>query len=134
MTERPAPQAIDLYDHEVDRIQQVWDTLRDRHQKATRNYDAVEREIISRFADAGFVAHVSWFRYEVDGVLQDDAAMPEVTITGRCEPHEFDHDQQVAEVTSNILGIPGQEGVIRTDDSGVFRQFREGGGHGHQHR
>lgn len=126
---------IELYDHEVDAIQRVWDALRDRHQKATRNYDDVEREITGRFADAGFVVHVNWYRYEVDGVMIEGAAMPEVTVVGRCDPkHEFDHDRQVHEVTANILGIPGQEGVIRTDDGGVFRQFREGGnGHGHQH-
>jgi hypothetical protein len=128
----PTP-PIDLYDHEVDAIQRVWDTLRDRHQKATRNYDAVEREIISRFAEAGFVVQVNWYRYSLDGVVQDGAAMPEVSIVGRCEKHEFDHDRQVREVTANILGIPGQEGVIRTDDGGVFRQFREGGGHDHAH-
>jgi hypothetical protein len=129
VTTVPRP-PIELYDHEVDRIQAVWDRLRDRHQKATRNYDDVEREIVGRFAEAGFVAHVNWFRYEVDGVPQADAAMPEVTIVGRCEPHDFDHDRQVHEVTANILGIPGQEGVIKTDDSGVFRNARE---HGHHH-
>jgi hypothetical protein len=133
VTTVPAPQAIELYDHEVDRIQQVWDRLRDRHQKAFRNYDAVEREITGRFADAGFVVTVSWFSYALDGIPQAGAAMPEVTIVGRCEPHQFDHDQQVAEVTRNVLGIPGQEGVIKTDPGGTFRQFRESGGHGHHH-
>ena len=64
---------IELYDSDIDRIQQVWDTLRDRHQKSFRNFDAVEREIVGRFADAGFVAHVNWFRYEIDGVPQDGA-------------------------------------------------------------
>jgi len=120
---------IELYDHEVDAIQKVWDTLRDRHQKSFKNYDAVEREIVSRFAEAGFIAHVSWFKYSLDGVPQDGAAMPEVTIVGRCDPgHEFDRDQQVHEVTSNLLEIPGQEGVIRTDQGGTFRA-----GHDHHH-
>jgi hypothetical protein len=125
---------IELYDHEVDRIQKVWDLLRERHQKSTRNYDTVEREIVGRFAEAGFVVHVNWFAYSLDGIPQEGAS-PEVTIVGRCDPkHEFDHDQQVHEVVSNILDIPGQEGVIKTDDGGVFKDFREGGhGHGHQH-
>ena len=122
---------IELYDSDIDRIQQVWDTLRDRHQKSFRNFDAVEREIVGRFADAGFVAHVNWFRYEIDDVPQDGAAMPEVTIVGRCDPrHEFDHDRQVHEVTSNILDIPGQEGVIETDLGGTYRGSRE---HRHDH-
>lgn len=126
---------IELYDHEVDQIQKVWDQLRDRHQKGFRNFDAVEREITGRFADEGFIVQVNWYRYEIDGVPQDGSAMPEVTIVGRCDPkHEFDHDQQVHEVTSNVLDLPGQEGVIKTDDGDAFRKFREGGGdHGHGH-
>ena len=123
---------IDLLDSEVDRIQKVWDQLRDRHQKSFKNYDAVEREIVGRFADAGFVVHVSWFKYSLDGVPQEGAALPEVTVVGRCDPkHEFDHDKQVHQVTSNILGLPGQEGVIKTDQGSVFRDFRAGHGGGH---
>jgi hypothetical protein len=134
MMPTPSPQ-IDLYDHEVNTIQQVWDTLRDRHQKSYRNYDLVEREIIGRFADAGFVAEVNWYGYAIGGQPQPDAAMPEISIVGRCDPkHEFDHDQQVSEVTKNILDLPGQEGVIKTDEGEAFRKFREGGGdHGHGH-
>lgn len=132
MTEVPRP-PIELYDSDVDTIQKVWDTLRDRHQKGLRNFDAVEREITSRFADAGFVAHVNWFRYEIDGVPQTDAAMPEVTIVGRIEKHQFDHDKQVAQVTRNVLDIPGQEGVIKTDPGGTFKDFKDGHGSGHHH-
>ena len=125
---------IELLDSEVDRIQAVWDRLRDRHQKAFRNFDAVEREIVGRFAEAGFIVHVNWFQYAVDGVPQSGAAMPEVTIVGRCDPkHEFDHDRQVHEVTSNILGLPGQEGVIRTDQGETYRLFKGGKGEGHGH-
>jgi hypothetical protein len=127
-------QPIELYDHEVDQIQGVWDELRARHQKSTRNFNAVEREIVGRFADAGFVVHVNWYSYEIDGVPQEGAS-PEVTIVGRCDPkHEFDHDRQVHEVTANVLDIPGQEGVIKTDAGGVFRDFREGNSHGHGHQ
>jgi hypothetical protein len=125
---------IDLYDHEVDAVQKIWDQLRDRHQKTFKNYDQVEREIVGRFAEAGFVVHVGWYRYAIGGQVQESAAMPEVTIVGRCDPkHEFDHDQQVHEVTKNILGLPGQEGVIKTDDGQAFRRFREGDEHGHSH-
>jgi hypothetical protein len=131
MTTVPRP-PIELLDSEVDAIQKVWDALRDRHQKAFRNYDDVEREIVGRFADAGFIVHVSWYKYAIDGVPQSDAASPEITIVGRCDPkHEFDHDRQVHEVTSNILDIPGQEGVIKTDQGDTFKWFEEGGSHGH---
>lgn len=128
-------QPIDLYDSEVEAIQTVWDTLRDRHQKSFKNYDQVEREITGRFADIGFVVQVGWFRYSIGGEVQEGAAMPEVTIVGRCDPKaEFDHDKQVHEVTSNILEIPGADGVIKTDAGGAYSKFREGGGdHGHGH-
>jgi hypothetical protein len=130
-------ESIDLYDHEIDAIQKVWDQLRDRHQKTYRSYDAVEREIISRFAEIGLVAQVNWYSYKIGGVVQEGAAMPEVTITGRIEKHEFDHDQQVHEVVNNVLDIPGQEGVIKTDQGGAFKKFREehgsAAGHDHHH-
>ncbi len=127
-------QPIELLDSEVDRIQAVWDLLRKKHQKSYRNYADVEDEIKGRFADIGFVVVVNWFKYTIDG-KPGEGASPEVTIVGRCDPkHQFDHDQQVREVTSNILGLPDQEGVIRTDDGQAFKKFREGGGdHGHHH-
>lgn len=132
MTEVPRP-PIELLDSEAERVIRIWDSLRDRHQKVLRNYDAIEREITGRYADEGFVVHVNWYRYSIDGVPQD-GAMPEVSIVGRCDPkHQFDHDRQVHEVTSNILGLPGQEGVIRTDQGDAFKNFRAGHGGGHDH-
>jgi hypothetical protein len=56
--------------------------------------------------------------------------MPEVTITDRCERKPFDHDQMVHEVTHNILGLPGQEGVIKTNTPGMSRLI-QGRKHGH---
>lgn len=119
MTETPYP-PIELYDHEVDQISKIWGELRQKHQKSYRNYGQVENEIKGRFADAGFAVAVNWFSYTIDG-KQGEGASPEVTIIGRLDKHQFDHDRQVREVTSNILDLPGQEGVIKTD------------GHGHQH-
>lgn len=108
-------QPIELLDSEVDQIQKVWDLLRKKHQKSYRNYVGVESEIKGRFADIGFVVTVNWFKYAIDGQVGEGAS-PEITIVGRVNSgHQFDHDQQVKEVTSNILGLPGQEGVIRTD-------------------
>jgi hypothetical protein len=112
VTEVPRP-PIELLDSEAERVIRIWDSLRDRHQKVLRNYDAIEREITGRYADEGFVVHVNWYR---------------------CDPkHQFDHDRQVHEVTSNILGLPGQEGVIKTDQGDAFKNFRAGHGGGHDH-
>jgi hypothetical protein len=124
---------IEVYDSEVDAIQQVWDLLRSRYQGEFHNYDAFEREARERFAKIGFVISITWNEFAIGGVKQE-GAMPTLTVEGRTERHEFDQDRQVHEVTSNILGIPGQEGVIKTDESGVFKKFlEEGGDHGHGH-
>jgi hypothetical protein len=121
-------QQIDVYDHEVDQLIAIQETLMARC-GSLRNYGDFEREIKDRYAEAGFVAQVVWRRYSIDGVPQE-GALPDVTIVGRTGRHDFDHDRQVHEVTSNLLGIPGQEGVIRTDQGGSFKAFRE---HGHGH-
>lgn len=128
----PEPEPIDLYDHEIIEIQKIWDVIRDRHQKTYKNYDKVEAEITSRFADAGFVVHVNWHYWMLEGETQE-GAMPVITITGRVEKHDFDHDRQVHEVTSNILGIPGQEGVIKTDKETLRNFLGDQGGHSHGH-
>lgn len=131
MTQQAA-ELVDLLDSEVDAIQKIWDRLRAKHQKSSRNYEAVEREIKDEFARIGLVASVKWFTYAVNGQRQD-GAMPEISVVGRVEKTEFDRDRQVREVTSNILGIPGQEGVIKVDPD-TYRRFREGNsGHGGHH-
>jgi hypothetical protein len=61
-----------------------------------------------------------------------NAAMPEVTITDRCERKPFDHDQMVHEVTHNILGLPGQEGIIRTNKDS-YTKLVEGHAHRRKH-
>lgn len=121
---------IEVYDHEVEQIIAVQERLMARC-GTLRNYNDFEREITERFAEIGFAVQVSWRHYQVDGVKQE-GALPDVTLTGRLERHDFDHDRQVAEVTRNVLGIPGQEGVIRTDQGESFRRFRQGH-HGHGH-
>jgi len=119
---------IDVYDHEVDQLIEVQRVLMARC-GSLRNYSDFEREIKERYAEIGFVAQVTWREYALDGVRQD-GALPDVTITGRIDRHDFDHDRQVHEATNNLLGIPGKEGVIKTDQGGAFKHFRE---HGHGH-
>lgn len=126
---------IDLYDHEVLAIERVHLELQDRARAKEHNYNDFEAEIRNRFAEIGFTVDVNWYRFEIDGVEQD-GAMPEITITGRADPgHEFDHDRQVHEAVSNILQLPGQEGWIKTDPEtiGRFLGGQKGNGHGHRH-
>lgn len=125
---------IELYDSDILVIEKIWDKLRERHQQQRRNYPAFEQEVRERFAEAGFLIHVNWFGYEIGGERQE-GAMPEITVTGRTEKQEFDHDKQVHEVTGNILELPGQEAgeVIRTDRGDAFKTFREEHGNAHSH-
>ena len=106
---------IDIYDSEIDKILAVQHALQQRAKEKMRNYGDFEREIKERFEDIGFIVQVTWFNYAVNGVTQTLSAMPEVTITSRCDPKfVFDPDQMVHEVTSNLLDIPGDSGVIDT--------------------
>jgi hypothetical protein len=122
---------IELYDHEVDEAFGVLARLQDRAAAKSHNYTDFEREIRERFAEIGFVVHVNWHGYSVGGQVQAGSAMPEVTITGRTDPKfAFDPDRQVHEVTANILEIPGQEGVIKTDPA-AMRGLLDGNDRGH---
>ena len=125
---------IEIYDHEIDEVSKVLATLQQRAKEGSRNYGDFEREIRDRFAEIGFVVSVTWHSYAIGKIVQTGSAMPEVTITSRTDPSfQWDPDRQVHEVTANILEIPGQEGVIKTDDGGVFKEFLKGEGHGHGH-
>jgi hypothetical protein len=126
---------IELYDTDVLQLEAILKDLRDRYQQQRRNYNAFELEARERFAAAGFLIDIGWYKFAAGGEVQD-GAMPEITVVGRCEAHAFDHDQQVHEVTANILELPDQDAgeVIKTDRGDAFKKFREqGGDHGHSH-
>lgn len=113
---------IDLYDSEVIKIEKVLDALKMRA-VSRRNYEDFDREIKEKLAEAGFVATVHWFTAAgPDNIQIPDMLMPEVTIDGRIAPDggvlaadqfTFDHEQQVHEVTNDLLEI-GDGGVIKT--------------------
>lgn len=126
-------QPTEIYDSELEQVLAVQEIIRRRSAEKPHNYGAFEREIKERFAEIGFTASVAWRAWALDGIPQE-GAIPDVTLTGRCDPgFRFDPDQMVHEVTSNVLGLPGQEGVIKTDQGGAFRKFRSGEDHGHGH-
>jgi hypothetical protein len=127
----------ELHDSDIIEIDKIMARLHARYQGSYRNYGAFEREARDLFGKAGLAIAVSWYGFSVGGVMQE-GAMPEITVTGRLT--QFDPDRQVREVTRNILDIPGEGGVIKTDQGGAFKIFREGGGldhghggHGHSH-
>ena len=126
---------LDLLDSEVKQIFEVTALLRQRASAKQHNYSDYQREVEDRFAEIGFTVDVSWYSYGFEGSpgAMANSAMPEITITGRVVPKAFDRDRQVHEVTSNILGIPGQEGVIRTDPETLKRFLGDQGGNGHGH-
>jgi len=124
---------LDVYDHEVDELMKVQARLTDRARHRRHNFLDFQREIEQAFAEVGFTVHVNWHKFAIDGQEQD-GAMPEVTVTGRTDPgFIFDKDRQVHEVTSNILDLPGETGVIKTDRETVRRFMDGNGGHGHDH-
>jgi hypothetical protein len=120
----------DIADSEILGIERVLTALRQRAEDKNLNFTAFEREIRERFEDIGFVVTVSWFEFGRPGQAGavPNAAMPEITIVDRCERKPFDHDRQVHEVTNNILGLPGQGGVIKTNTPGMGRLIN-----GHKH-
>jgi len=125
---------LDVLDSEVDAIGKVLAALKDRAAAKSQNYESFEREIRDRFAQIGFTVDVSWYRYGIEGRpgAVEGSAMPEITITGRTDPgHVFDHDRMVHEVTNNLLGIPGQEGIIRTNKDSCKELIA---GHAHRRR
>ena len=127
---------IDIYDSEMVKILDVQEKLQLRARfGGPRNYNDFEREIVERFEDIGFRVQVNWHSYAINKQVQVGSAMPEITITGRTDPDfAFDPDQQVHEVTSNVLDLPEEDaGVIRTDQGDVFKSFRSGDAHGHGH-
>jgi hypothetical protein len=128
-----ATDVLDVYDTEVEQIFGVLSRLQDRARFRRHNYNDFDREIREAFAEIGFTVEVNWHEFEVAGQKQE-GAMPEVTVTGRTDPgFEFDKDRQVHEVTANVLDLPGETGVIKTDPD-TLKNFMEGqGGHEHGH-
>ena len=135
--QRPEPQPIELYDHEMAAALDVLDKLRQRARERSRNYNDFEREIKERFEDIGLTVDVNWHSYAMNRVVQVGSALPEVTITGRTEKHVFDPERQVHEVVNNVLGLPEEDaGVIKTDQGESFKRLMSGEhdhGHGHTH-
>lgn len=96
---------IDIYDSEVIKIEGVLDRVQEQCSGPIL-VDSVDRMITEEFAKIGFVVDVTWWDTDQPGLF-----MPEITITGRTEEHEFDHERMAHEVQSDLLDL-GEGGKI----------------------
>lgn len=117
---------IEIMDSEIIRIEAVLKKLNEKQGKGGVNQEAFRKEIIERFAEAGFKVDVKWYTTNVEGVY-----MPEIDIIDRIEG-EFDPDQMVHEVTNDLLGL-GEGGVLKTQTTASGLHVVGGKGHGHHH-
>jgi hypothetical protein len=100
---------IDVYDTEVLAIEKVLATLRERSM-GSRNLQSFNDEAQTRFHEIGFLVDIKWFTTD-----QADVYAPVIDIVGRTEKDfVFDRDQQVHEVTNDVLEL-GEGGVIKTN-------------------
>jgi hypothetical protein len=118
-----------LLDSEILEIEKVMEAIRLRAERSVE-YDAFQREIKERFIRIGFIVDVAWYTAgRPDNTLEPGLLIPEITLQRRVEKKVFDYDQQVAEVTGDILDL-GQKGVIKTND-GLREKMMEAKNHKH---
>lgn len=105
---------IDLYDSEILAAEKVLEALNEKRAKVV-NLQGFQEEIVGRFEEIGLKVEPKVWATDQDGLFAFD-----IEIQGRCEPHAFDYDRQVHEVTSDILDLlPGQDkGVIKSGKLG----------------
>lgn len=120
---------FELYDTEVLAMEKVVERIRLRLQSRV-DRSAIGREVRERFNDIGLVVNVSW-GIPVDQVenfkFKPDECVPVlmVDLIGRTHKLEWDPNQQVHQVTNDVLDL-GDGGVIKTPTEVI-----EGGGHQH---
>lgn len=104
---------IELYDSDRIALRQIVDALSASSTGKQRSIDGFAREVLDKFAAAGFYVDVRMFTDEgYSGPESERVWYPKIVITGRIEKDaEFDHERMGHEVRSNILGVPGQDDV-----------------------
>lgn len=115
----------DLQDSELLQIETVLGTLKERYAHRSCTTDEYEQEAKERFFELGFAVDVLWYTFAKNGRKVDGGLLPEITIVGRVEKNEFDHDQKVQEITRNVLELDQPSGLIKSEAEGPLR--------GHQH-
>lgn len=113
------------YDSEVLAMEQVIRQLEEMRRSPMNPQDFVDRAK-DMFAKIGLEADVNFFyagevkgHHPITGEPMVEQIPqywePEITIKGRIDKHDFDHDQMAREVRSNILQLPGKGGVIKAE-------------------
>ena len=114
--DRSAVAQGDIHDSEILELEKIFADMRYRY--AAKAFDLAEfdREARERCHRLGFAIDIIW-KDEVEPVRHSRTGrkVPVIEIVGRTEKAVFDHDRKVHEVTRNILGLPGQEGIIKSD-------------------
>lgn len=101
---------IEVQDSEIPRIEAVLQVLNSRGPGQRRDLESFRQEIMERFGAAGYRVDVRVYEAETYG--SEMIYVYKIVIEERLEG-QFDPDQQVAEVTSDILDL-GTKGVINT--------------------
>jgi hypothetical protein len=104
--------------YEADKIK-FKEIVRKINEKAFRvgDRDALEREIIERYYEAGYLVTVVWEQPLDPGVIPWDSMVPGVIPEGRVNPEPFDHERQSWEVQHDILGVDETPGAMQRDGS-----------------
>jgi hypothetical protein len=90
---------VNLYDHEILEAEKVLEAL-GKKQRTSQNLESFRKEIVERFAEIGLVVFAKVYNTTEDGVYAF-----EVEIRGRTEELNWDPDQQVHEVRTDILDL-----------------------------
>jgi hypothetical protein len=114
----------DLHDSEILQVETILTALQDRYSARSFLLTDYERDAKERFHKIGFAIEVAWFEFAVDGKKVEGALKPEVTIVGRVDKDEFDHDRKVQEITRNILELDQPSGIIKSEAQGIVRGRR----------
>lgn len=117
---------IDIYDSEIESVEGLLHYFQEKSRNGSVDYDAFQREIKDRFHAIGFIVDVVWYETNVKGVI-----IPEIVIKDRTSSDfVFDRDQQVHEVTHNLLGL-NEGGVIKTSAEDLRALEAHAAKHGH---
>ncbi len=121
--EYKADDSLDLLDSEIIVVEGVLKELNKRSGVGGINIDAFDREIVSRFFDAGFNVTVNWYSTNVEGVY-----IPEVQINSRTRSDDgmFDHERMAHEVQTDLLDL-GTGGIVKPTAEDIKR-FASGAG------
>lgn len=77
--------------------------------------DALEREIIDRFAEKEVRVTVEWQQVMDLGPIPWDAKIPGIVLEGSLTPGEFDHERESWEVQHDVLGVDETPGSLQLD-------------------